>query len=513
MNPLKQAIVCSILSVFTGFMFCAEMVYAEETTKTSLTIYSTATPGSISPDLYRPTPNAMNSWGINYPIPGYAIIRDQREVALVAGHNKISFSNVAAYLDPTTVVFKSLTDPDTQVVEQDYHFDLVSNDKLLEKYLEQEITLEQSLGDKIEVITGKLLSTSGGLVVQDKEGKIISTNNYSNIRFPDLPGGLITKPTLVWDIVTNKAGSQKTETSYQTTGITWWTDYNAIYEEGDNANSGSLNLTAWVSIVNKSGASFDNAQLKLIAGDVNKVASKKNAPMPMMGLAKTEAATPGFEEKPFFEFHLYTLGRTTTIPNNSTKQIELFTKVAKIPAQKQYIYNSLPLIGYYGSLNTEKELGNQSNSKVDIYLKFKNSEKDGLGIPLPSGRIRVNKLDIADGSIEFIGEDIIDHTPKDENVLIKMGSAFDIVGERKQVNFSVDNNRHIMEETIEITLKNHKTQSVNVIIKETLPRGLNWQIPDNSTPYEKIDAQTIQFPIAIKADDEGKVRYTVRYTW
>jgi hypothetical protein len=219
----------------------------------------------------------------------------------------------------------------------------------------------------------------------------------------------------------------------------------------------------------------------------------------------------GFEEKSFFEYHLYTLGRKVSIPDNSTKQLELFPKAIKIPVTKEYLYYgaSQP---YYGYTYMDRG-GELSNSKVEVFLKFKNSDKENLGVPLPSGRIRVNQVDKADGSMEFIGEDIIDHTPKDEKVTIKLGNAFDIVGERKQVDFKVDNTRKMMEESIEITLRNHKKDDVAITVKENLYRGSNWKISDNSDKFEKENSNTIYFNIPVKKDSETKVKYKVTYTW
>jgi len=483
--------------------------------KTSLTIYSSVSPGSVSPNMYRPLSNTDNgSWLYGNQVPGYAVIREQREIDLNVGTNTVKFADVAAFIDPTTVSFISLTDPSgTSVLEQDYHFDLVSNQKLLERYLGQDITVDQELGTGVQSVSGKLLSAAGGLILQDQTGKVTSIKNYSGIHFPELPGGLITKPTLIWTVDTDKSGKQTVETSYQTEGLTWWADYNALYSENKEGNGGYLDLGAWVSIVNKSGASFDDAKLKLIAGDVHHV----EPPQARLAVDAAKAfisdeTKAGFAEKAFFEFHLYTLGRATTIPDNSTKQIELFPTVTRVPVEKQFVYYGAAL-PYYGSLMKNRDLGIESNKKVDVYLKFKNNKAAGLGIPLPAGRLRVSKQDEADGSIEFIGEDIIDHTPKDEDVLIKMGEAFDIVGERRQVDFHVDDARHTMEETIEITLSNHKDNDEVVIVKENMFRGPDWEIINPSNKYDKIDAHTIYFPVSVKKDDTSKLQYTVRYTW
>jgi hypothetical protein len=221
----------------------------------------------------------------------------------------------------------------------------------------------------------------------------------------------------------------------------------------------------------------------------------------------------GFEQKDFFEFHLYTLGRRTTLANNSTKQIELFDQARQIPAKKLLVYSGQAGVSLFDSPYTDRNLGLPTNKKVDVYLEFRNDKQYGLGVPLPAGRIRVSQLDAADGSLEFIGEDRIDHTPRDENVRIKLGSAFDVVGERRQVDFAIDTKGHWMEEEIEIKLRNHKALPVDVIVQETLYRWSNWKLITKSQDYVKEDARTIHFPLRIAKDGEAAVRYRVRYTW
>ncbi len=223
----------------------------------------------------------------------------------------------------------------------------------------------------------------------------------------------------------------------------------------------------------------------------------------------------GFEEKAFFEYHLYTLGRPTTIPDNSTQQIELFPATRGVKAEKILVYYGQPqeYRSFMPNPMVDRNYGTESNKKVDIYLRFKNAKDNGMGMPLPAGRIRVSKQDPADKTLEFIGEDTIDHTPKDEKLLVKLGSAFDVVGERRQVNFRVDTSRDWMEETIEIKLRNHKKEAVKVIAKENLYRWVNWEITNTTHKYEKTDARTIEFPVERKPDEEARIEYTVKYTW
>jgi hypothetical protein len=482
--------------------------------ETAITIYSSAQPGAISPEFYRPlpgqgVPNAMS-------VPGYALVRDDREVKLKQGRSQQSFTDVAALIDPTTVTFTSLTDPATRVLEQNFQFDLVSTQKLLLKFIDRQITVDKSAGNDVTQVTGTLLSATDGIVLRDKEGAIYSLPAYSAVKFPDLPGGLNTRPTLVWDIHSPSGGAHKARVTYQTGGVTWWADYNLIFNEGADANSGLLDLSAWVSIINQSGATYADAKLKLIAGDVHRVEPQQVA-MAKRQMLEMAAAAPaqdaGFVQKDFFEFHLYTLGRKTSLPNNSTKQIELFDQARQISAKKVLLYYGAVQPFFYPSPYTDRNMGVEMNKKVDVYLEFKNDKQFGLGVPLPAGRIRVSQLDKADGSLEFIGEDKIDHTPKDEEVRVKLGSAFDVVGERRQVDFAVDTKARWMEEEIEVKLRNHKTQPVNVIVKENLYRWSNWKLLTKTHNFEKEDARTINFPVKVAKDGETIVRYRVRYTW
>ncbi|MGB9626007.1 MAG: DUF4139 domain-containing protein [Phycisphaerae bacterium] len=487
---------------------------------TALTIYSSAAPGAIPPEMYQPAVRQdAQFYGpqSGRDLPGYAVVKQERSITLEGKRSVVRFSDVAARIDPTTVTFVSLTDPaGTSVLEQNYQFDLVSAARLMERYLDREVTVEQIRGNEVATFKGTLLSTSGGLTLKGGDGGIVTIQSYSNVRYPELPGGLITKPTLVWDISTDKPGPHRVRVTYQTGGMVWWADYNIVFAEGKDANSGTLDVGAWVSILNQSGGSYADAKLKLIAGEVHRAPQVQVA----LGFARdrmAKAASPvgGFEEKAFFEYHLYTLGRPTTLPDNSTKQIELFPAARGVPCEKVLVYYGLPteFRGFLPNPMTDRNYGTQTNKKVDIYLRFKNAKENGMGMPLPAGRIRVSKLDPADNTLEFIGEDTIDHTPKDEEVLVKMGSAFDVVGERKQIDFKIDTVRQWMDETIEITLRNHKDEPVTVIAKENLYRWVNWKITETTHDYRKVDARTIEFPVKIEKDGEKTIRYTVHYTW
>ena len=236
--------------------------------------------------------------------------------------------------------------------------------------------------------------------------------------------------------------------------------------------------------------------------------------MEMAVMAKrANADGDGFAEKAFFEYHLYTLGRRTTLPDNSTKQVELFEAAKRVPARKTLVYYGQAGMPFGGGLVTDREYGYAGSKKIDVYLEFKNEEKVGLGVPLPKGRIRVSQIDSADQSLEFIGEDVIDHTPKNERVLVKLGSAFDVVGERKQIDFAVDTKGRWMEEEIEVKIRNHKSEPVDVLVKENLYRWTNWSIKTTNHAFEKDDARTVYFALKVAADATESVRYRVRYTW
>lgn len=486
---------------------------------TSLTIYSSAQPGAIPAEMYRPVAGGSQYAGNFYrQIPGYAMIRQNLSMEIAKGVGELRLTDVAALIEPTTVQFVSLSDPGTKVLEQDFKFDLVSNDKLIQRFLGQEVSATVQRGDKAEVVHGTLLSGAfGSLVLQRKDGGVEVLNSTQAISFPTLPGGLMTKPTLAWKVSSDKGGKQDVRVSYQTEGITWWADYNLVFEEGKTANAGKLDVSAWVSILNQSGGTYNDATLKLIAGEVHRAQPPRYPRSDMFAerasMAKSEES--GFQEKSFFEYHLYTLGRPATIPDNSTKQLELFPTARGIACDKILVYNGLSeMYPWMGSEPAnDQNYGLQTKKDVDIYLRFDNSEKKGMGMPLPAGRIRVSKLDPADGSLEFIGEDTIKHTPREEEVLVRLGKAFDVVGERKQVDYNVDSGRRTMTETIEIKVRNRKQETVEVVIQERLYRWTNWEIIKPSKEFKKLDAGTIQFPVKIEKDGEAGVRYTVRYTW
>jgi hypothetical protein len=479
--------------------------------ETAITLYSSAQPGTLNPKTFR-------NGGEGMAIPGYALVREERAFDLKAGRNVLRVNDVPGLIDPTTVAFTSLTDPSgTRVAEQSFEFDLTSTAKLLSRYLDREITVEQSRGQSMATSSGTLVGIQGGLTLRQADGSVRIVNEHSGVRLPSLPGGLISKPTLVWDIDAARGGAHKTRFAYQTGGMTWWTDYNLTYSEAPSGGC-KVDVGAWVTIVNQSGASFDDAKLKLIAGDVQRAQPERRAVYPASApqmLARKDAITDGFVEKAFFEYHLYTLGRPASLANNSTKQIELFPTAAGVGCEKRLVYfGQGSLYPYYGAPVMDRTPGMQANKKVDVYLRVKNAASNGLGVPLPAGKIRVSKLDEADRSLEFIGEDLIDHTPRDETVQIKLGSAFDVVGERRQVDFRIDTSAKWIEEDIEVKVRNQKpSETVTVLVRENLYRWTNWTLTRKTHDFTKEDARTIHFPVRISPKGEAVVRYTVRYTW
>lgn len=474
--------------------------------QTAITVYSSARPGTLDPRAFR-------TGGEEVAVPGYALVREERAIELQAGRNRLRVSDVPALIDPTTVAFESVTDPGgTRVVEQSFEFDLTSTQKLLSRYLDREIVVEQARGDRVDAYTGTLVGTRGGLTLRLPDGSVRVVEGHTGIRLPSLPGGLIAKPTLVWDIDAARAGRHQARFAYQTGGMTWWADYNLTYSETPPAGC-RVDVAAWVTLVNLSGASYGDARLKLIAGDVQR-AQPQPPPQPAMAARAMVRESDGFAEKAFFEYHLYTLGRATSLPDNSTKQIELFPTAPGVRCEKRLIYQGQVPLGVFGAPMTDRAFGVQSNRKVDVHLRLRNSTAAGLGVPLPAGRLRVSKLDPADQGLEFIGEDLIDHTPRDETVQVKLGSAFDVVGERRQLDFRVDTAAKWMEEDIEVRVRNQKPgEAVDVLVKETLYRWSGWTLARSSHDFTKEDARTVHFPVRVAPKGEAVVRYTVRYTW
>ncbi|MBI3538424.1 MAG: DUF4139 domain-containing protein, partial [Chloroflexi bacterium] len=428
-----------------------------------------------------------------------ALVKDKRTLALKAGTNQIRFSDVAAMIDPTSVQFSSLTDPaNTRVIEQSYAYDIVGSQKLLQKYLDQTVALTTEDGSKYG---GKLLSGADDIILQGDDGQVTSVklSQVRELKFPQLPGGLITKPTLIWTIESARDGNQDAQVTYLTGGINWRANYVVVVNDKDSA----MNLNGWVTIDNNSGAAYEDARLKLVAGDVRRVTQTPQARGLEFQVAPSATAAPKqFAEESFFEYHLYTLQRATTIANRETKQIE-FASAANVPITKIFVYDPARAFRFYGYPVSDPAYGKTSDTKIAVMLEFKNSEANKMGMPLPKGTLRVYKAD-SDGGNQFIGEDEIDHTPKDEMIRLDVGNAFDVVGERTQTNFRKLSER-VVEETYQIKIRNHKKETVEVRAVEHLSRWSNWEILNASGEYKKLDSQTIEFRVNVKPDGESVV--------
>jgi len=324
---------------------------------------------------------------------------------------------------------------------------------------------------------------------------IVRQDQVVDVRFPELPEGLITTPTLQWLLQVAKGGTHRAEVSYLANGINWHADYTAVLEADEKA----MDLTGWITVDNRTGATYKNAKLKLLAGDVHRVEERRptRQMMEKMTLDMAGAVRPAVEEKEFFEYHLYTVTRPATVKDRQTKQIE-FTKAPRVPVRKWFV------------LESENPWNPQPKEKlkVDVKLIFTNEEKAGLGIALPKGKVRVFKRDAADGSLEFVGEDRIDHTPKDEKLKLQLGKAFDIVGERRQTDFE-DSNWYYRE-SYHINVRNHKKEPVKVSVLERFYRWNEWKLT-TAQPYKKIDSRTVEFVLDVPSDATGEIDYTVRY--
>lgn len=416
------------------------------------------------------------------------LVTEIRDLNIGNGKTEVRLADVPSQIDPTSVHFKSLTSPDKiSILEQNYQFDLVNSAKLMEKYIDQRIKVYSAAGKLYE---GVLMSFDGGSIVLNTGNSIVTvrmTENMQNIEFPSLPQGLITRPTLVWLTDNRGAREQECQISYMTGGIGWHAEYVAVLSEDEK----NINLGAWVSIDNRSGATYDNAKLKLIAGDVNRVQDR--APLRYDRMAKTAMAeaAPQFEEKAFFEYHLYTLQRRATVADNEIKQVTLFPNT-DVKVKKVYIFD-----------------GTRNAKDVRVNIEFRNDKASGLGLALPAGKVRTYKRD-NDGTQQFIGEDMIDHTPKDEKLRVFLGNAFDLVGERNQKDYKRINDR-TQEQTVEVKLRNHKEETLEITVVEHIYG--DWKITQNTHKYQKKDANTIEFTVEVPKDGETVVSYTYRNKW
>ncbi|MBN1614463.1 MAG: DUF4139 domain-containing protein [Deltaproteobacteria bacterium] len=426
------------------------------------------------------------------------LIKDQRKASLGKGVVELRFADVAAGIDPATVFMRSLTDPSRlSVLEQNYEYDLLNPRRLLDKYVGKEVKLyyKNYYTEREEFVTAKVLSNNDNNPVY-QIGDEITFNHPGRIIFPSVPENLISKPTLVWLLDNGMSKVQTIETTYLTSGIGWRADYVFVLDEKDT----SAGVTGWVTLDNKSGATYRDAALKLVAGDVHRVRAREiQRDMMFKGRMMEAAAAPQFREEAFFEYHLYTLERQTTLKDNSTKQITLLT-AQQVPAHKEFrLYGA---DHYYRGRYGEP----QQKQKVGVFLEIVNSKESGMGMPLPKGVVRVYKHD-RDGSLQFTGEDTIDHTPRDEKIKLKLGEAFDVVAERKQTDW-----RKLASDTyeaaFEISVRNHKREDITVRIVEPVPG--DWKVPDASHRWVKTSASQMEFTVPVGKDGETTVTYRVR---
>jgi len=463
----------------------------------------------------KPAPGAADRVSVDLTIynQNLSLIREERTINLAKGFSRVIIPDIPATIDGTSLHFMSLTDPaSVRILEQNYQYDLVSQAKLMEKYIGKEIEFIRLNEEtkKEYSVSGRLLSSAYGLVAEIN-GKI-ELNPSGRLVLPSLPEGLILKPQLEWLVTNTREGNHKTEISYLAGQLSWLCNYVALLGKDD----AKLDLTGWVTLTNNSGTTFKNAGLKLVAGDVNIVKAGFEGQYGAMkaGMA-TNAAAPQFTQTELFEYKLYSLQRRTDLNNNETKQIEL-TSGHDVASKKVFIYDGLGDQWRYWfnnySYRSQGSFGQQSNPKVGVYVTFKNEQKSGLGMPLPKGKVRVYKRD-DDGKEQFIGEDEIDHTPKDEEVRLYLGNAFDIVGERAQKDFKTFASGRVVEEMIEIKVRNHKTETAEVQVYEHPWRWSQWEIIKSNTDWVKVDQTTLKFPVKIGKDGEKLVSYTIRYSW
>jgi hypothetical protein len=424
----------------------------------------------------------------------FGLVKQTEQLDFKKGLGEVRFDNVAAQIDPTSVYILP-KDGGISILEQNYQYDLVNTQKIMQKYLGTEIGLVTKTGD---IRKGILQSFDGSFAILQLSSGDISITNATEIvdyRFGKLPDGLVLKPTLVWMAESDRDTKSDCEVSYLTDGINWHAEYVALVDKDDK----NLSLSGWVSIDNQSGATYENATLKLVAGKVNRV----QPPQPVYGRVMeadlySAKAAPQFQEESFFEYHLYSLSRKATVADKETKQLTLFPE-ASTPAAKIYVVES----------QNQWYSGGDNKPKVKVNLEFTNSKESGLGMPLPKGKLRTYKAD-SKGDLQFIGEDEIDHTPKDEKVRVYLGDVFDITCERNKID-TKDLGPYHKQEIYQIKLKNHKDTDVVVTVVEATPGWLEWHITDSNIEYKKISAYKVEFQVPVKTNGENTLTYTIDY--
>ncbi len=458
----------------------------------------------------------------------FFVARERLPMDLKAGINHVDFAGIAAHLEPDSVILRDPNGRALQILEQSYRNDPISQELLLSFYEGKTIDFLEPGSEKI--IKGKIIRSgyvpsaayANGYQQPGYGQPLIEIDGVLRFGlpgqplFPALTGDSILKPTLSWLLETNDPGKFDAEISYVSGGMSWQADYNLVVSDKSNSKFDLLDMIGWITMHNQSGKTFENANIKLLAGDVNKL--QENTVSGRMyaaaEAADQEAMAPVVREKSFDEFHLYTLQRPATLRDQETKQVE-FVRATSIHAQRIYIYDGARTDQYSYNpeqIRNEPSYGTASNPKVWVMEEFKNADTNHLGIPLPKGKLRFYRRD-TDGHLEFVGENTIDHTPKDETIRVYTGNAFDVVGERKRTNFHVDSSHNWMEESFEIKVRNHKKEPVNVRVVEHLYRWTSWKLIEQSQSSSKTDAQTTEFPITVAPDAEEVVSYTVHYSW
>jgi len=426
------------------------------------------------------------------------LVKDQRQTTLPVGTFELRFMDVASQIIPASVQVKSLAGPSSlRVLEQKYEYDLLNPQRLLEKYVGKEVRLytENQYTERDETVTATLLSVDGGPVFKVDED--ITFGHPGRILFPKVPDSLASKPTLVWLLENTLTKPQRIEATYLTNAINWHADYVLTL----NARDDRADLSGWVTIDNQSGAAYANATLKLVAGDVNRIQGDQELRARVLARegAAPKAAAPQFKEEEFFEYHIYTLQRPSTLKNNQTKQISLVS-AEQVPVKKELVFFGARQ--YFQSRYAEAV----PKQKINVIVELQNKKESNLGFPLPKGVVRVFKQD-AEGSLQFVGEDSVDHTPKDEKIRIKMGNAFDVVGSRKQADWkklAADT----YEATFEIAVRNLKKEDVVVKVVEPIPGA--WTMLSSSHEYKKTEAHMAEFTLTVPKDKEVKLAYNVK---
>jgi hypothetical protein len=453
----------------------------------------------------------------------FGVVRDHVSLDLNPGISDVSYSGVTAQLEPESVILRDTTgEVALSVVEQSYRGDPVDQQRLLQMFEGQTIRFLKVVDGKEVIEPGKIIRAPSVVMTKNQYGNLqqkqlqpivevsgeLQTRLPGTPLFPSLGDDSVLQPTLSWKLYSDKKAVFDAQLSYLTNGMSWKSDYNLVLPEKGDA----VTLTGWVSIENNTGKTFESAKIKLIAGDVNKVEPSHNVRREKVyALAMADsAAAPQVEEKKFDEFHMYSLPLATTLRDRETKQVE-FVRAETVQTTKLYVYEGLDA-SYHGRINMNQNYGQNSQPDVSIYRELENRDENGLGLPLPAGRMRFYRMD-DDGQLEFTGENTIDHTPKNETIRVYLGNAFDIVGERKRTNFYKHPSRDMLRESFEVEIRNRSEETVVVNVIEPLFRCSNWKIQSPSHDFEKTDAQTIEFPVTVKPDGTQTVAYTVEYTW